>query len=154
MKWGRAAWAHLRNHGLTRYSDDLERHLVLLRFLALGGIYRDFCHAAWGEASEKEYELWVKDFSVDTATLIRIYEQLTKGKRPVDFGSPDNWKFIVERQWYTVVDAIQDGFGGEMQLVRSLWNSREQNAFDAEDYEDSERMQALEWVVSGCNPYY
>jgi len=52
VAWARSAWAVLARAGLTRYRDGVGRAEVLLRFLALGEVYRDFCACAWDERTE------------------------------------------------------------------------------------------------------
>lgn len=52
LAWARLAWSQLAAAGLTTYQDDLSRHGVLLRFIALAQVYCDFCEMAWQESTE------------------------------------------------------------------------------------------------------
>jgi hypothetical protein len=49
VAWAREAWDALGEAGLTGYRDGVGRAEVLVRFLALGEVYRDFCACAWEE---------------------------------------------------------------------------------------------------------
>jgi hypothetical protein len=54
LQWARAAWERLGRAGLTGCADELERSRAQVRFLALCGIYHDFCDVAWEESVEPE----------------------------------------------------------------------------------------------------
>lgn len=164
LEWAKTAWSHLRNHDLTRYSNERERHIVLLRFLTLGGVYRDFCQLAWDESVDKDYAYWAEPLKLDEGILARLHEELEEGHSLDELRSWEAWESIVESQRPVVVAAIMNGFGGEIDLIRSLWNSKDHEDFDADDDPfDLEpiapglsvargRVRAMEWIIDGCYP--
>jgi hypothetical protein len=74
--WAEKAWAMLHDAKLTAYTNELERYQVLLRLLVLGGIYSDFCDAAWEERSEPDYGYWAEPLELDPFLLGRLYAKL------------------------------------------------------------------------------
>ena len=113
LKWAEEAWSHLRSHDLTRYSTEIERHVVLCRLLVLGGVYLDFCDVASDESSYKDYETFAMGMKLDAFVLGRLYEQLAGHGKNDDVEMCDAMDEIVEAQRPAVVGAIWKGFGGE-----------------------------------------
>jgi hypothetical protein len=50
--WFQKAWKSLDAAGLTHYTNDVERHWVLVRGIALGIMYDDYCDLEWDEYSD------------------------------------------------------------------------------------------------------
>ena len=46
LAWAQMAWEKMIAAGFSTYHSEVERHQVLIRFLALCGLYHDFCHYA------------------------------------------------------------------------------------------------------------
>jgi len=163
LKWTETTWRRLRSRGITLYSNSVERHLVLLRFLALICIYRDFCDVAW-DAADTDYESMCEALGFDEFTLETLYQRLvgSDSQKP-----PISWKVlraIVERQRPIVVAALIQSFKDDMSLLRSLWSTAGLGHIDdtsddfdlvliAPDFAFSRaKLRAMEWVVDGCQP--
>lgn len=55
LRWAKQAWELIIKAGLATYTNELERCKAVTRFLALGGLYHDFCKVAWDEKDEPNY---------------------------------------------------------------------------------------------------
>ncbi|MBW9173378.1 hypothetical protein [Clostridium estertheticum] len=42
IKWGKAVWKAISNNGLASYSNEIERHTVVIRLMTLATIYNEF----------------------------------------------------------------------------------------------------------------
>src|SRR5580704_15187247 len=76
LAWAEKAWAILGEAKLTAYATELERYEVLFRILVLGGIYSDFCDAAWQEHSEPSYLYWAEPLELDPFLIGQLYARL------------------------------------------------------------------------------
>ena len=159
LEWAKTAWQHLREHGRTRYSTDVDWHVVQCRLLALGGIYRDFCQLAWDESAGKDYEFWAEGMKLDKFTLGRLYQSVENDSTNDDVGMYDAMESIVEAQRPAVVAALQEGFGLEEGLISSLWSTRRgRDTFDSDDGDEivpetgmsMSKLKALDWILGGC----
>ncbi|PKM80303.1 MAG: hypothetical protein CVU89_14525 [Firmicutes bacterium HGW-Firmicutes-14] len=52
--WAEQAWEGIIQAGLADYKDEIERHIVLIRLMALVTMYREFCDLVWQEAFYRE----------------------------------------------------------------------------------------------------
>lgn len=55
----RHAWEELAAVGQTHYETDLQRSDAVVRLLAFGAYYREFCAYAFGEGSVGEWREWI-----------------------------------------------------------------------------------------------
>src|SRR5258705_8654160 len=55
LEWAKQAWGFITAAGLTEYSTPLERAKVVIRFLALAGIFSDFCEIAFSDGHRPEH---------------------------------------------------------------------------------------------------
>lgn len=126
----------------------------------LGGIYHDFCDAAWEESSWIEYAEWCDpDEIADRFVIGQLF-----ARRP-DWDPDGEVEFsvaldrLVEAEREIVVEALRKGFGSTANLYASLWQSpkalddpeealEDQDCFDPDD--DAGKLQAYEWLTCGC----
>jgi hypothetical protein len=59
LRWARHAWALLGKAGLASYSSEIERTRCLLRTVAVGRLYREFCARAFDEGSPDDWREYV-----------------------------------------------------------------------------------------------
>lgn len=55
LRWASMAWEVLESAGATIYTTGIAQTEVKIKFLALAGIYRDFCHVVWHQCCEPDY---------------------------------------------------------------------------------------------------
>ncbi len=134
MTGARQMWAVLAEQGLTAAPDELARHRVGVRFLALAGIYHDFCYHAWKKEIEPRLAEWayylelqplrigqllgaevpLKGAVTEAETLEAALAELTRRERPVLF------------------QALVRGLGTPSKVFVALWRTREVPGAQAE----------------------
>jgi hypothetical protein len=72
LVWAKSAWEILEKHGLTQYSTDIERHIVLVRFITLGIIYYEFCACVWDEVHEPTLFWCAPDLNINPFRIAQI----------------------------------------------------------------------------------
>lgn len=161
LVWARSAWQALTEANLTTYSDESGCHTVLFRLLVLGGIYADFCGAAWDEYSEPCYWNWAQSLELDLFVLGQLYERLS-GWKPMDQSASEALDQLVEEERRVVVVALMKGFGGASGLYAALWKSMNVKRADDEQCEPDKddtydaatsQLSAYSWVEQGCCRY-
>ena len=147
------AWAILHHAKLTCYTSELERYQVLFRLLVLGGIYSDFCDAAWEEYSEPSYRNWAEPMELDSFLLGQLYATLPECSPEED--ENEGLVRLVENEREGVVAALMAGFGGVSELYASLYKSRNAKEPQDDDTYDAEpnQLAAYSWVDQGCGRY-
>jgi len=79
------SWEALAKRGLTSYSDQVERTLVFVRLMALGGIYLDFCELAFEEIHDAAYTMWASDLCLNTFRVAQcVGSQFSKDEEADD----------------------------------------------------------------------
>jgi hypothetical protein len=156
--WAKKAFEVLVAAGLVEETDAFSRHLAFFRVLVLGGIYRDFCDAAWGETSWIDYSEWYEpDGIVSRFVIGQLFA------RTPDWDADEEVEFsvaldrLVEAERDIVVEALLKGFDGTTGLYASLWQSRKdmdpEEEFEEDDCfepDDAGKLKAYEWVTGGC----
>ena len=160
-EWAKSMWLLLEKQDLTSYEDDFEWHRAVFRFLALGGIYRDYCAVAWDEHTDRWYWDWVDSIEIKPFILGQLYGRETT--EDYDDELSNVLSVLVELERSKVVVALSEGLGGDLELYLSLSMSRstavdpdEEGAGDSESdhLEPTGRnSNALFWVQEGCPTY-
>ena len=125
LAWARKAWAALERRGLTLFSNELERTRVLIRAMALGTIYREFCDLAFDDAWDTEYPIWADEMGLNSFRVAQLIGDEFK------LDDDDDESGLLESALYSLIDdergdickALCEGFDGESMLFVSLWNS-------------------------------
>jgi hypothetical protein len=162
INWAKEAWAILEQAGITSYSTEIERQEKLIYFLALAGIYLDFCCVAFEECIEYDYLEWTSSLGIEMAAFSKykiidfikfIEQELIQMDRSVTFSIEnfeENKKYFFEENLQEIVDEsrrvifpkILNGFGGEPGLFVSLYKTtineynHDNRDNDDDDYED------------------
>ena len=166
VAWARAAWGILARAGLTSYRDGIGRAEVLLRFLALGEVYRDFCACAWDEPTKASLgEL--------AATVVispfRLGQHLGADFLPeADFDAAifdGAVREAVRDLRPGVVRALRGHFGSDVELFLWMWisNDPDRACRAWEELDDDEldevmndpserRLAAYTWITEGMRP--
>jgi hypothetical protein len=159
--WAKRQWDALARFELTTYQDEFDRYAVLFRLLVLGGIYRDFCDAAWDEYSEPNYADWAEPLGLDPFTIGQLYARLPDWEADEEITKDEALEALVENERAAVVAALMRSFGSVSGLYASFWTSRDARGEDGEDAppdgehdetydpEDSQ-LSAYLWVDQGC----
>jgi len=131
LAWARKAWAALERRGLTLFSNELERTRVLIRAMALGTIYREFCDLAFDDAWDTEFKL---DDDDDESGLLEsaLYS-------------------LIDDERGDICKALCEEFGGESMLFVSLCNSMYHEKGQESDPDDIDESPPSPDDVLDCN---
>ncbi len=111
--------------GLAQYSNPVERAQVVVRFLSLAGLFRDYCGIVWGEEREPstDYEYWLE---ADEELLDRFrVGQLAGRNFTGSYGRA--LEALADRARREVFPIIHEGFGGDAGLFVSLWRTHQES---------------------------
>jgi hypothetical protein len=136
LKWAEKAWAMLAKRGLTTYTNELEKQVVLLRLYTLAKMYGDFCQRAFDETCYIKESVWGWQECLEENELYLSFFRLGQLVGPTEFLDkecyavedekdwlPDLVNSIAEAQTATVFAALLAEFGSVTELLLSLWNS-------------------------------
>jgi hypothetical protein len=177
IKWAKRAWEIIIGTGLASHSNEDERCEAAIRFLALCGIYYDFCEIALEEYNEPDCGAWAKELGIGAIGI-----GLRLGYDPDDWLNryeddealyDEGVKCLADRARGEVFEALYKGFrnrsadgseGNEADLFLSLWKSSwpntEMEDDETEDGRETDfeilnnvtegKAAAYEWISSGC----
>lgn len=129
VEWAKHAWSALAEAKLTEYDNELERVTVVLRLLALGAIYTNFCAYAFEEGTDggwrDELRLDLTD-AVDMFSLGQLAGQRGVHVCQLEQGDDDGIRLavveLIEHEYRTVADTLVKQWG-DATLFASLWLS-------------------------------
>lgn len=160
LHWAQEVWTKMVAAGMANYSDEIQRHRVGILFLALAGLYRDFCAMAWDERNEPTYSYWGGELSLEAFVLGQLV-----GPDP-GIEEDDALNHLVNAARSQVLESLMQLFGGINSLFVSLWRAGPDNVNDeAADLEEDialtddeilndatpEKLAAYCWLESGAD---
>jgi hypothetical protein len=125
VEWAKAAWQALERKGLSKYTDEVGRTMVLIRFVALAEMYREFCHTSGLEQMDlPPYDDWAGDLEISSFRLGQLVG--------IEFGAlreasdcalrEEALRQLVNQVRREVFDAlVARFFGSTWSLFASLW---------------------------------
>jgi hypothetical protein len=124
--------------------------------LALGGIYADFCDAAWGEYSAPSYSDWAFPLELDPFVVGQLYARLPEWTSECD--QNEALELLVENERASIVAVLLTAFGGVSGLYAALWNSKNLEEPEADEGDDTytadaDQLSGYSWVDQGCERY-
>lgn len=169
LRWAEHAWGTLTEAGLTDYTTELERTQCLLRAVALGALYRDFCARAFDEGSLDEWRYYVGSDLIGAHPLIDGFTlgQLTEREgievdnAPFDDSQEvaEALRELVDGQYPTVLRELRTRWHDD-NLFASLFASTgadvvyplaEEQVFEIVNTDTtSNKSIAWEWLTDGC----
>lgn len=160
--WARKTWGLLAQAKLTRYETRVERAEVVVRFLALTGIFADFYKIAFQDGFEPEYVELAESLDLTplkAGQLIGRDADCDEGQDDSDLYR-DALRYLANEARTEVYRALIKGFGSAPQLFITLWRANSYYA-DEELVPDEdivsndltpEKHTAYEWITEGCYP--
>lgn len=161
--WAKKAWRLLSEAKLTQYETGIERAEVVVRFLALTGIFADFYQIAFQDGYEPQYTELAESLDLSplrVGQLIGRDSDCDEGQDDSELYS-DAIQYLANATRREVCRALITGFGGASQLFISLWRSNYYYADEEITSDDdivnydltAEKHMAYEWITEGCYPY-
>ncbi|WP_422774212.1 hypothetical protein ACN28C_15865 [Plantactinospora sp. WMMC1484] len=132
LRWAEHAWAILSPEGLTRYSWEDERTHCVLRLLALGVLYREFCARAFDEGEPGQWRdalptdligeyPWLDPFTLGQVTE-RAGIVIDNSPWSREDAMSEAVAELVEQEYPVVRDALAKHWG-DAGLFATLWVS-------------------------------
>jgi len=130
IEWFKKAWKSLDAAGLTDYTTDVDRHWVLVRGIALGIMYDDYCDLEWDEYSDPPSCI-SELYGDELINHVRIGAMATDAVDPNEFDAHSLFETaildLVGEVRLGVYDALVKGFGDVALLYAGLWVSRSED---------------------------
>lgn len=138
LEWGHMAWQALERRGLTAYEDQVQYCCVLVRFMVICTIYREFCGMAWDEWDEPNLVEWADDLEVSAVRVGQLVGSDLDPQTGSDEVLDEALQIMVEEFRPSVFTALNEEFGGDSMLFASLWATNWGPYEDYDDYYDDE----------------
>jgi hypothetical protein len=125
LGWACSAWTALNKAGLTAYSNEVEKTIVLIRLMTLATMYHEFADLAWQEYFTHDYADWAEQIEI---TEIDIRELLSPGD---SFDSDDDslfrdrLQFLVNLSRQEIYKALVVHFDDDSGIFAALWRIQE-----------------------------
>jgi hypothetical protein len=157
LSWVQESWGLVWKCGLADYTNDFERWGVLFRFLALAGIYFDFCYLAWNRVNLPDYESLGKELGLGLLQVVMLLgqdallEQVNDEEELFRMGM----KSLIDQARIEIVPALIRGYGGLKALYEAIRRSRQTVPLPADNEQIirlSERN-AFHWLEEGCRAF-
>jgi hypothetical protein len=153
----RESWGMIFKYGLADYANDFERWGVLFRFLALAGIYFDFCHLAWNRVNLPDYEALGKELGLGLLPVVMLLgqdallEQVNDEEELFRVGM----KSLSDQARIEIVPALIRGYGGLKALYEAFRRSRQTEPLPAanEQIIQLSERNAFRWLEEGCRAF-
>jgi len=151
LRWASSAWTALQRAGLTSYSSEVEKTLVLIRLMTLAAMYHEFAERAWQEYFTPEYVDWAEQLEIDE---IHVDELLGPDelRDSVDHSLlEDRLQFLVNLSRHEIYKALVAYFGDDSGIFTALWKIQEP---EEDDYfilneVTLDKMAAFDWIRQG-----
>jgi hypothetical protein len=163
LEWAKQAWGFIGNAGLASYSSSVERGKVVIRFLALAGIFSDFYEIAFSDGHKPEYSYIADALGLTPFHLGQLVGSNTDWEHDNDEDELEWLQHLSTAARPEVYSALVLGFGHLPSLFISLWKTNASPADYGDDDEDDnsianrnltpEKFQAYEWLTEGCYPW-
>ena len=154
LTWAKTAWQKLEEQGFTSYKDELQKHIVLLRFFILGVMYREFCQMAFDEPADRDISYWLdvleeEDLYLSPFRLGQLADSRYRNDQSLDAETvedilPSIVSDLMEEQRDIVFSGLKVGFGSEALLFAHLWLSA--GSYDDDDDDDDDDDESRETV--------
>jgi len=157
LDWANSAWIALGRASLTSYKGGVEQTIVLVRFMTLGVIFRDFCELAREEPRDVDITDWAESLEISPVRVGQALgpHYLEDSDDPIKLGTA--LMALIDQCRPGVFKVLVKALGNESSLFLSLWRASEGGAIDGpEENADSvlnevtpEKMKAFEWIGEG-----
>ena len=172
VAWAKIIWHAAEKRGLTTYSDQKERVVVLFRFIALSAIYADYCELRFEENAGYDYETSISDlrkygFEIKEEDLppapissfmdqlrmelcafpIEFYSHSGYEKKGAERRSARDWgeQMLLEALESTTIEDREPGFFG----LESAKGAGDVIMIPYEEYAEEKMRQVYNWMCEG-----
>ena len=155
LAWAEVLWSVFDKNGLTTYSNELERHKVLIRLLTLAGMYDVFCYNGWDERLYLEYSLWANELELSAFRLGQLLGNAFEANEDdidslFEMGVID----LVHAEHQNVYECLKKHYGNDWAILIAFAKSNHDSL--EEDIDDDDILdgllytqQAYSWIAKG-----
>lgn len=162
VNWAKQAWAFITETGLANYTNEIERTQVIVRLLALAGIYADFYELAFEDGFQPDFSEWAEILDLSPLRVGQLIGRNPEWIEDPDDGDPyiNAIQHLADESRAEVVKVLLAGFKSESELFISLWKSRQRIEGEPEESDDEignanltpNKMAAFDWINEKCYP--
>lgn len=157
LNWANTGWIALGRAGLTTYSDEVKKTLVLVRFLTLGTIFREFCELARDEVFDPCIYLWADALEIEPIQVGQALGPDNLNESNGNLSLEGAIYELMDQNRSEIVSALVKYFGNESSLFLSLWRASDRAEIEEPAEDDYivlneitlEKMRAFEWIGQG-----
>jgi hypothetical protein len=153
LTWARESWEALIKGGLADFANDFERWEVTIRFLALVGIYFDFCHLAWNRNDLPDYENLGNELGLGLLQVVLLLGRDTLVEEVQDEEElfRAGIKSLADQSRKEIAPVLIRSFGGTKALYEALRQSRqpEPRVTGKEQIVQLSERNAYRWLEEG-----
>jgi hypothetical protein len=157
LDWANTAWIALGRAGLTNYGDEVDKTRVLVRFLTLGTIFREFCELARNEVFAPCIYLWADTLEIEPIRVGQVLGRNTLKESKENLDLEVAIDELMDQNRSEITSALVRHFGNESALFLSLWRASDGAEIEAPELDDSavlnevtpEKMRTFEWIGEG-----
>jgi hypothetical protein len=151
MRWANSAWTALQRAGLTSYSGEVEKALVLIRLMTLAAMYHEYADRAWQETFTPEYLHWADELEIDE---VHVGELLGPDelRDSIDHSLlEDRLQFLVNLSRHEIYKALIAYFGDDSGIFAALWKIQEpeEDEYFILNEVTLDKMAAFDWINQG-----
>jgi hypothetical protein len=157
LDWANTAWIALGRAGFTKYSNAVEKTLVLVRFLTVGIMFREFCELAREETFELDASEWANALEISPVRVGQALgsDSLKDFEDSLDLETA--LSYLIDQNRSEVFSVLVKAFGTESSLFASLWKASdgaeieepEEDVYRILNETSPNKMRAFEWITEG-----
>lgn len=123
LRWAESAWQVISEAGLNRYLLEVERIVCILRFIALFGLYSEFCVRAFDEGNAGDWEYIAPVGLIGNYPLIDAFSlgQLTQ-QRDMFVNNGPPWIWDVRGEVITLQAKVE--YRQVLKVLQDRWGKR------------------------------
>jgi hypothetical protein len=151
LLWASSAWTALLKAGLTSYSSEVEKTLVLVRLITLAAMYHEFADRAWEEYFTPDYVDWAEQLEIDEVNVDELLgpDEMRDSVDPCLFR--ERLQFLVNLSRHEIYEALIAHFGDDSRIFAALWKIQEpeEDEYFILNEDTLDKMAAFDWINQG-----
>ena len=151
LRWASSARTALQRAGLTSYSGEVEKTLVLIRLMTLAAMYHEFAELAWEEIYSPDYFQWANELEIDEIHVDELLgpDELCDSVDHSLFG--ERLQFLVNLSRHEIYKALVAYFGDDSGIFVAMWKIQEpeEDEYFILNEDTLDKMAAFDWINQG-----
>jgi hypothetical protein len=151
LRWASSAWTALNKAGLTAYSNEVEKTIVLIRLITLAAMYHEFADRAWQEYFSPDYVDWAEQLEIRETDVRELLSPGDSFDSDDDSHFRDRLQFLINLSRLEIYKALAAHFGDDSGIFVALWRIQETEEDEYSILNDitTDKMAGFEWINQG-----